>query len=255
MGRRVCFLGLASSSAELSQIGELGERGQGNMEVWLVNEANHVLPLGWQATRAFQLHVRDWREPDRSFVYSNGKRLPPGMNRNCFGRNLKYVRYLQTCGVPVYAQQLWDDIPTSVVFPFEEARRAVGIPLPPSGEKRLWATSSFGYMAALLLMEHLWGETVEELLLYGVELPLGTNRERIWEWPNLAYYLGLATGLGIKITLPQSGTSLLSAPHYALGGRPFPQDADHWFAPGYAGIIADGDVIRLGTYIPTYEVL
>ena len=238
--RRICILGVASNDLEKEQLKEqLTELDGGDTEIWAVNEAYRGLPEGRKADRVFQLHVRNWREADRSFLYSNGRRLPSSMNRNCFGRNKAHVDYLRTCGVPVYTQKQWEDIPTATVYPFERVREAVGIPLPPEWRKRLWATSSFGYMAALLITEHLDGQKIDEVLVLSCNLPLGTMRERIWEWPNLAYYLGLMKGMGIRIILPVSGNALLSAPHYALDGRPKPLDADHWMMPGVPGVIDD----------------
>lgn len=270
--RRICLLGVAASALEHDQLAEI----PADAEIWAVNEAHRGLgdrKLNPEKDRVFQLHVRNWRESERRYLNDSpkGMALPEGCDTDCFGRNNEHVEYLRTCGVPVYGQQVWTDIPTSIRYPFETVTKAVGIRLPPEGNKRLWVTSSFGYMAALALTEHLeagrlWEEKrlagvvypileefdearVENLLLVGIELPLGTTRERLWEWPNFAYYLGLATGFGIKITLPSTGTSLLSAPHYALDGHPYPQEADHWFAPGYSGVVYDphDDTLHLGT--------
>ena len=240
MGRNIGIFGVAASPLEKEQA---AAHFPSDLEVWAVNEAHRHMPADIKIARMFQLHVRDWRESERRYLYSNGKDLPPGVDPDCFGRDNAHVEYLRTCGVPVYGQQVWPDIPTSVRYPFEEVTEAVGIPLPPKGVKRLWATSSFGYMAALLLTEHRNGDPVSAIYLAGVELPTGSERERAWEWPNFAYYLGLMTGGGIKVVL-QRGSALLSAPHYALGGHPFPQEADHWWAPGYALVIPDDD----GTY-------
>lgn len=267
--RRICLLGVAASGLEKRQLEEI----PADAEIWVVNEAHRGLGER-KADRVFQLHVRNWRESERRYLNdADGGCLPEGLDPGCFGRNQEHVDYLRTCGVPVYGQQVWEDIPTSIRYPVEAVTEAVGIPLPPSSKTRLWATSSFGYMAALALTEHLseskisepiqdadgvwgrahiWGRNpkkiLSELILIGIELPLGTQRERVWEWPNFAYYLGLATGLGIKVTLPSTGTSLLSAPHYALGGHPYPDEPDHWFAPGYPGVIYDEEdqVYRLG---------
>ena len=236
-----------------------------DVEIWAANEMYQALGPR-KPDRVFQMHVRDWREAER--VYLNNGRLPAGHDPDCFGRDHEHVDYLRTCGVPVYMQRDWSsEIPTCVVYPFEQVTEAVGIWLPPHGNKRLWATSTFGYMMALLLTEHLgsgpppennienWLDrlakaAVSEIMLYGIELPLGTQRERLWEWPNLAYYLGLATGLRINVTLPQVGSSLLSAPHYALDGRPEPGDPDHWNYQGYPAVVYDDDAAyyRLGTY-------
>ncbi len=205
-------------------------------EVWVANEAHRKLG-DRQPARVFQLHPRDWRESERQYLA--GGELPEGLDVGCFGRNWGHAEYLRTCGVPVVMQQQWDDIPTCEVYPFEVVTASVGIPLPPDGVRRLWATSTFGYMAALLLAEHLNGRPVAELALRGIELPLGSWRERTWEWPNLAYYLGMAVGQGVAINLSPDGSSLLSGPHYAIGGRPHPGDPDHWWSHGDAHIIAD----------------
>ena len=251
MSRRICIFGGAVRPGAVAEIPD-------DAEIFCVNEM-HCHLEGRKPSRVFQLHVRNWRERERRYLEGGAEgTLPDHLDADCFGRNQEHVEYLRTCGVPVYGQQVWDDIPTSVRYPFEAVTEAVGIPLPPDGNKRLWATSSFGYMAALAIAEHgvfigQVGEIgpIEELICIGIELPTGTQRERLWEWPNFAYYLGLATGLGIKVVLPSSGTSLLSAPHYALGGHPYPQEADHWWMPGYPGIIFDPDdgVYRLGTRV------
>lgn len=253
MGRKLCILGVAGQAREQAQLYEL--EGRDDLEIWGVNEAHKTAPKGLRIDRVFQLHVRDWREAERRYLYSNGDRLPDDRDADCFGRNNEHVEYLRTCGVPVYGQVVWPDIPTSTVYPFGRVEEAVGIALPPKGIKRLWATSSFGYMAALALTEHLAGDTIDELLLYAIELPLGTQRERLWEWPNFAYYCGLAAGLGIKLTLPSTGSSILSAPHYALQGHPFPNEADHWLFPGYPEIVDDGEVLHLGTWRPKVEFI
>lgn len=244
--RRVTFLGTALTEEQREH---LADEIPADAEIWAVNEAHWGLG-DRKPARVFQLHVRDWREAERRFLGRG--RLPKGLDHNCFGRDRGHVEYLRTCGVPVYCQQQWDDIPTCVVYPFEGVTEVVGISLPPHGNKRLWATSSFGYMAALALAE--FAESTRyaspmRIQLIGVELPGGTQRERVWEWPNLAYYLGVARGFGIEIELPSWGSALLSAPHYALGAHPMVYDADHWWVPGYSGVILDEDdgVLRLGT--------
>ena len=207
-----------------------------DVEVWSANEAYELLPEARKPDRIFQMHPRDWREEERRFL-----RQTP--EHDCFGRNAEHVEYLRTCGVPVYGHQVWDDIPTSVRYPFEAVTAAVGVPLPPDGKRRLWATSTWGYMAALLLKECFVWRDVGGVWLQGVELPRGTNRERLWEWPNLAYYLGMMTTLGIAIHLPESGSSLLSAPLYALDGNPKVWHPDHWWSPG-AGVVRQDDGVR-----------
>ena len=248
VGRKVCFLGMANRNDAPPDIPD-------DVEIWSANEAYVVLPEGRKPDVIFQMHPRNWREDERRYL--NHGALPGHLDPDCFGRDLEHVEYLRGFAGPVYGQQKWPDIGSSRQYPFEWVRVGVGIPLPPLRTRRLWATSTWGYMAALLLTEHIsdsWTntedrKTTSELHLVGIELPTGSPREQRWEWPNFAYYLGLATGLGIKIVLPDDGTTLLSGPHYALDGRPWPQDADHWHYPGYAGVVQDGGVLRLGTLL------
>lgn len=245
--RDVVFLGTAHPSVD-----EIPD----NAEIWVANEAHRLLPEDRKPSRIFQLHPRDWRETERRYL--NGGDLPSHCDPDCFGRNRDHVEYLRTCGVPVYSQTHWLDIPSCIAYPFDEVREEVGISLPPAGTKRLWATSTFGYMAALLVREQIYAlehrlamdEVIASLQLLGIELPMGTWRERTWEWPNLAYYIGLLRGLGVRILLPSAGSSLLSAPHYALASQPHPGDADHWFTAGHPWIVVneDDDTIGLGTW-------
>lgn len=206
------------------------------VEFWAANEAVS-LPFPGGVNRVFQLHPRDWREAERRFL--SGGELPAGLDPDCFGRTAGHVERLRACAAPVYCLEAWPDLPTAVVYPFGAVMAKMGVP--PLG--KLYATSTFGYMMALALSEHLeaWsaegrGEPspqarISEIRLSGIELPLGTLRERVWEWPNLAYYLGLAVGLGITITLPPGGSSLLNAPLYAVESPFLPDDPDHWWQP------------------------
>ena len=192
------------------------------VEIWVANEANTC--FSGKIDRIFQLHPRDWREKERCWIFG---RLPKALNRQCFGRNRAHVDWLRGCNVPVYGQRLWADIPTSIRYPFEAVTEVVGIPMPPFGRKKLYASNSFGYMMALALTEHLSGQPIEEIRFAGVELTSGSLRERIWEMPNLAYYMGLAAGLGIRLGFAPTGTTLLNAPPYALGYPNF-TSPDFW---------------------------
>ena len=216
MGRTILIFGFHPLSRAWA------EDQPGDVEIWVANEAN--LCFSGPVARIFQLHPRDWREKERRWMFG---RLPKALNRQCFGRNRAHVDWLRGCGVPVYSQRVWPDIPTCVRYPFEAVTDAVGIPMPPSGAKKLYATNSFGYMMALALLEHLEGHMIDEIRFAGVELTSGSLRERIWEMPNLAYYMGLAQGWGIRLAFAPTGTTLLNAPPYALGYPNF-ASPDFW---------------------------
>lgn len=77
-----------------------------------------------------------------------------------------------------------------IMYPLEEIRAMFG--------QRDYFTVTFAYMVALAM----W-IGYDEIGLYGVELQRGSVRERRLELPCLTYWLGLAIGRGIKITLPE----------------------------------------------------
>ena len=109
MARKVLFLGTFSYGPEIACSDVLDQDVPLDAEIWAVNEAHWGLPDGWMADRVFQLHVRDWREAERRYKYSNGKELPPSCDPDCFGRNIAHVDYLRTCGIPVYGQKVWEE--------------------------------------------------------------------------------------------------------------------------------------------------
>lgn len=192
------------------------------VEIWVPNEGHRIFP---RYDRIFQMHPRRWREGERMLGYGtmDNPQLPLARDHNCFGRDINHVEGLRNATVPVYCQQVWPDIPQSIAYPFKEITKAFGVSFPPSYRKRLYVTSTFGYMVALALLEHQQGQTVGEIRVAGVELYDG--REGRWERPNLFYWLGIAQGMGIKIGLPPMGTSVLNAPLYAIEG-PFPGSVD-----------------------------
>lgn len=97
-----------------------------------------------------------------------------------------------TC--PIYMQRHFPDIPTSVAFPLEEILKTF---------PRKYFTSSFSYMMAWAILEKF-----EEIGIYGVDTAdeeLGSQR------PSLEYFIGIAEGKGIKVTIPGE-SSLCRAP-------------------------------------------
>lgn len=82
--------------------------------------------------------------------------------------------------------------------------------------QRGYYTCTFAYQIALALTL-----SYEEIGLYGVELQGGSVRERRIELPCLTYWLGLAIGRGIKITLPDYSQLLW---HEHLYGYDYDED-------------------------------
>lgn len=86
-------------------------------------------------------------------------------------------------------------IPYPVHYPLERVLEKTG--------GRRYFTCTFAYQVALAI-----AEGFEEIGLWGVDLDLGTMRERLVEKPCLEYWLGQAEGRGMRITLALGGTLL-----------------------------------------------
>ena len=167
--------------------------------------------------RWFQIHPSSWKEDIKEARAKAKGKVVHEKDRNAYGRNEKHMKFLAACKRPVYMLHPDPRIPTAVQYPIKEVTRAVGIRKVTS--KWLYVTSTPAYMMALAIYEHLTGQIkLKEFAVSGLELAIGT--EYYWQRPCLEYYLGLMKGMGIKVRIPQTGTSLLSAPRYALDPPP-----------------------------------
>lgn len=121
------------------------------------------------------------------------------------------LEWLSKCPTPCYVLSLHDVEPrltnyrgaagaclgvaNAVEYPLERVLKMTG--------GRRYFTCTFAYQVALAV-----AEDFEEIGLWGVDLDLGTPRERLVEKPCLEYWLGFAEGCGIKVTLPRGATLL-----------------------------------------------
>lgn len=78
--------------------------------------------------------------------------------------------------------------------------------------------SSWSYMVA-----HALYERVAEIGLFGVRLHEGSPRERLVEYPALLWWLGVAHGQGVQVTI-QQGSDLMAYPH--LYGRDYIEEVE-----------------------------
>lgn len=110
-----------------------------------------------------------------------------------------HYEWMQQQTKPIYTQQAVPDIPASVTYPKDVVIAGVG---------NLF-TSSVDWMLALALHE---GAT--EIGIYGVDMALndsGVKSEYGHQRPACYYYIGLATGRGVKVTIPPE-SELLRCP-------------------------------------------
>lgn len=100
-------------------------------------------------------------------------------------------------------QKHWDDIPSSVEFPFEELQETVfkNFHRAKWDSQVDWYNSSPAYMVALAIHEG-----AEAIGLYGIDVL--DDSEFSYESPCLEYLLGYAAGKGIEIITPKGPTAL-----------------------------------------------
>lgn len=94
-------------------------------------------------------------------------------------------------GVPVYCDpsRLYAFPDDGIEYPLAEISRAIPIP---------YFENTIAYQLAMAIWEHSLGERVEEIGLYGIHM-MGRG-EFVWQRPSVTYLIGLAQGMGIKVT-------------------------------------------------------
>ena len=147
-------------------------------EIWTVNNLHQFVP---RQDRIFEIHQR--------WTWDGQLHGQPAD---------EHVKFMQTCGIPVYNCQVFPDIPTSIRFPIELMTEEFGMPrtgfVNPTHKDGYW-TNSISMMIALAIYEQF--ELIE---IYGVDMAVGTeyNEQR----PSCEYYIGIAKGRGIEVRLP-----------------------------------------------------
>jgi hypothetical protein len=121
-------------------------------------------------------------------------------------RDPQYLDFLKNAGLPIYMIEAYDEYPCSVRYPIESALQYAG---------RDYFMSSVSFMLCLAAIEGF-----QEVHLYGINLAIGD--EYFYEKPNAEWWIGLLTGRGMKIVVPNA-SSLLKQQHrygYSAEARP-----------------------------------
>lgn len=153
-------------------------------EIWGMNQGHLSFPR--RADRWMEMHqpesTADVRDPQYiAFLENKVIQLPgPPVSTYSLG------------GIPIYMIQQYDEYPTSLRFPIEDAIQYVG---------QDYFMSSISYMLVLAAMEGF-----EEVHIYGVNLAIGD--EYFYEKPNAEYLIGLLRGRGIRVYVPQASALL-----------------------------------------------
>lgn len=148
-----------------------------------------------KSTNWFQMHPRDWANPQKE-------------STGYFGRPKEHLEFLQKFDGTVWLQREDPEIPNGKMYPLAEIVAASG---------RQFFTSTFAYQLGLIWYQHTQLEMqVEQLYVYGVNL--SSMDEYIHQKSCVEYWLGRLEEAGVKITIPDA-SALLKGNLYAMGGN------------------------------------
>lgn len=104
------------------------------------------------------------------------------------------MRWIDECPVPIYTTEPWPANPRAVAWPVDDyVRRGY----------RDYFACTFAMQIATAI-----DERFEEIVVCGLELLMGTKREMTVESSCVSYWLGLAEGRGIRVTLARKANGL-----------------------------------------------
>lgn len=130
-------------------------------------------------------HCRTFlKRMDRVFEIHNQKQID-------FSEDSERGEWFRTRDVPVYVSQPDHGLPTGILYPFVE----IGFRF------RDYWSNTIAYMIALAVHEGF-----KEIHIWGVDMAMGT--EYAHERPCVEFWLGLAAGCGIVVTVPDSSPLL-----------------------------------------------
>ena len=197
MGRVIALQGFAQDSRD--QINDEPK----STEIWGLNNGYKFLRDPKRAKKWVQIHPRNW---------NSNKAMPAGE----YGREPGHVEWLSKFKGELFIQAPDERIPNGTVYPLEEVTAFLNKRLNRSG---VYLTSTFAYMIALVLLEHSkarGAQKVSELKIYGINL--STFEEYFNQRPCVEMMLGMAMGMGIKVSIP--ATSAI------FRGRGYARDED-----------------------------
>lgn len=125
----------------------------------------------------------------------------------------KDLDWINTCPCPIYLTDLFGNNPLAVRYPIEHVEAWLGERF---GVMDSYWCSSFAYAFALAMFEGF-----EEIGVFGINLDWG--RERVYERGNLEFYMGLAMGSGIKVTVSPNSKLMT---HFARYGFEYTREKE-----------------------------
>jgi len=123
-------------------------------------------------------------------------------------REAGYLDLLRNSKVPIYMQHPSPEFPMSQQFPKNEIVEMFDID---------YFTTSIAYMLAMVGYQHKLGKSVAEMHIYGVDMSAFSEYSE--QLPCVNYWLGVLSGLGIKVVIPSVSPLLKCAMQYGRHGE------------------------------------
>ena len=188
--KRVAIVGFASSTRLNAPYADQ------SWEIWGMNQLYRFIP---RLTRWWELHPHEG-------PYSYLADEVPGTN---------YMAWLTNCPAPLYMVSQHPAIPSSIEYPFQQIVDEFGLEdIRPDSKGKGYFHSTVDYMIALAIHEGF-----EEIGIWGVDMV--HDSEYGYQKPSGSFWLGVARGRGVKLTVPLA-SALLANEGYRYGYDPMP---------------------------------
>lgn len=173
--RKIAIVGKATSSMMLAPYDD------DSWEIWVLSDCFKFVP---RITRSFEIHDYD---------------------TGCHRWKKEYTDWLKANIPKLVVHSAHPDLPGAMVYPWKKVLEEF---LP-------YFTNSVSWMLALAMLEG-----CSEIGIYGVDMAqsdpaTGRNGEYEHQRPSCEYFIGLAQGIGIKVTIPPQSDLLKARKLYA----------------------------------------
>lgn len=195
--KRIAIVGCSDSK-------DLAPYDDESWEIWAMNNAfGHTK----RKTQWFEIHPIK----EENGQYYRRELLRPGVfrwSKDFRGQPMKdYMQTLASLDVPVWMQRKWDIIPKSQEYPLQMVIQKFGG----------YFTNSVSYMIALAIFQIAEAGAKGEIGCWGVDMATGSEYGP--QRPSCEFFLGVAAGLGISITIPPEADLLKTKFLYGFGER------------------------------------
>jgi hypothetical protein len=187
---KVAIVGFATSTRDQAPFADQ------SWEVWGMNQLYRFLP---RLTRWFEIHT------DYVFDMASGT---------------DYVGWMRQAKCPIYMSVKQPDIPNAIAYPLERMIAEFDLgsmrPQDRAAQEKGYFHSTVDYMLALAI-----SEGFQEIGVWGIDMAHDT--EYVYQKPSASFWLGVARGRGIRVTLPPA-SALLNSQGYRYGMDPEPSN-------------------------------